>query len=497
MTSSRPYLIFYSLVFVIIMAAYAMAATWQIKYVLLWTDILIFVLVIAVSLFVIRARQKEHLRAPWRHVVQRPLAMSAAVVLSVYVVIGLLDSIHFREALEQQEGQTEVHYSGEVVSLFDKLVTPMRTQQEKTYSAPFSSHLYAKETIETPQGQVRDYPRLQYGGKHLINPENDFMPNLIMGAVLSLVYTLLFWLLICALINGLAARNYKTTFGEMMGRIAKGKTRVPFRSMLATFGVICYFAVFIIMFSDKYHILGTDKVGNDVLYFSLKSIRTGLVIGTLTTLIMLPFAVMLGIMAGHFRGWIDDVIQYLYTTLNSIPGVLLIAASILSLQVYMANNPEMFETVTERADLRLLFLCMILGITSWTGLCRLLRGETFKVSQLDYIEAASAFGTGHFKTMMRHILPNVMHIVLIAVVLDFSGLVLAEAVLSYVGVGVDPITISWGNMINSARLEMARDPVVWWSLIAAFVFMFTLVLAANLFSDAVRDAFDPRITRSK
>ena len=90
-----------------------------------------------------------------------------------------------------------------------------------------------------------------------------------------------------------------------------------------------------------------------------------------------------------------------------------------------------------------------------------------------------------------------MHIVLIAVVLDFSGLVLAEAVLSYVGVGVDPITISWGNMINSARLEMARDPVVWWSLIAAFVFMFTLVLAANLFSDAVRDAFDPRITRAK
>ncbi|WP_455201221.1 ABC transporter permease, partial [Kaarinaea lacus] len=173
------------------------------------------------------------------------------------------------------------------------------------------------------------------------------------------------------------------------------------------------------------------------------------------------------------------------------------AAAILSLQVYMANNPEIFETVTERADLRLLFLCMILGITSWTGLCRLLRGETFKVSQLDYIEAAHAFGTGHFKTMMRHILPNVMHIILISIVLDFSGLVLAEAVLSYVGVGVDPITISWGNMINSARLEMARDPIVWWSLVAAFMFMFTLVLAANLFSDAVRDAFDPRITRSK
>jgi peptide/nickel transport system permease protein len=97
--------------------------------------------------------------------------------------------------------------------------------------------------------------------------------------------------------------------------------------------------------------------------------------------------------------------------------------------------------------------------------------------------------------MARHILPNVMHIILIAVVLDFSGLVLAEAVLSYVGVGVDPTMDSWGNMINSARLEMAREPIVWWSLASAFVFMFGLVLSANLFSDAVRDAFDPRLRK--
>ena len=86
-----------------------------------------------------------------------------------------------------------------------------------------------------------------------------------------------------------------------------------------------------------------------------------------------------------------------------------------------------------------------------------------------------------------------MHIVLIAVVMDFSGLVLAEAVLSYIGIGVDPSTISFGTMINTARLELAREPVVWWSLLAAFAFMFVMVLAANLFSDAVRDAFDPRL----
>jgi len=210
--------------------------------------------------------------------------------------------------------------------------------------------------------------------------------------------------------------------------------------------------------------------------------------------VMLPFALFMGIAAGYFRGWIDDVIQYIYTTLNSIPGVLLIAAAVLMLQVYMNNHPENFATIAERADMRLLFLCIILGLTSWTGLCRILRGETLKLREADYVLAARSLGAGSLTILHRHILPNLMHIVMIAIVLDFSGLVLAEAVLSYVGVGVDPSMISWGNMINGARLEMARDPVVWWSLTAAFFSMFTLVLAANLFSDVVQNAFDPRTT---
>jgi peptide/nickel transport system permease protein len=132
-------------------------------------------------------------------------------------------------------------------------------------------------------------------------------------------------------------------------------------------------------------------------------------------------------------------------------------------------------------------------VTSWTGLCRLLRGEALKLRELDYVEAARAFGVSNWRIMTRHLVPNVMHIVLITVVMEFSGLVLAEAVLSYIGVGVDPSMISFGTMINSARLELAREPIVWWSLAAAFVFMFVLVLSANLFSDSVRDAFDPRV----
>jgi peptide/nickel transport system permease protein len=162
------------------------------------------------------------------------------------------------------------------------------------------------------------------------------------------------------------------------------------------------------------------------------------------------------------------------------------------MQVVIDTHPDWFATAAERADARLLALCGILVITSWTGLCRLLRGETLKLREMDYVQAARAFGVRPLAIMRRHILPNLMHLVIIALVMDFSGLVLAEAVLSYVGIGVDPNTISFGTMINAARLELAREPMVWWSLAAAFVLMFLLVLAANVFADVVRDAFDPR-----
>ena len=161
---------------------------------------------------------------------------------------------------------------------------------------------------------------------------------------------------------------------------------------------------------------------------------------------MLPFALLFGLWAGYFGGVIDDAIQYLYTDLNSVPGILLIAAAMLSFQVKVRANP----------DLRLIILCLILGVTSWTSLCRLLRGEALKLREIDFVLAAKTLGVSQFNIIMRHILPNVMHIVIITVVLDFSGLVLAEAVLTYVGIGVDPTSYSFGNLINASRLEMAE-----------------------------------------
>ena len=432
--------------------------------VLLWSDVLLFVLIGAIVALALWARRQEALRAAWARVAGNGMAMAAATVLGVFVLVGLLDSLHYRARLDAKPGEP-VRYAVEVNSALDALLAELRQRGEKTYSAPLATHLYAKEAIG--DSAQRDFPRLKHGGSHLgadlAGHEFDIAIRVSRGCAGGLVA----WLLLVAAWSRLRGL-------EIIPMLKGGTDGAAIRAVSLTLLPILLLLGVLVSLGGGYHVFGTDKVGQDVLYLSLKSIRTGLLIGTLTTLVMLPLAVLLGILAGYVGGWVDDLIQYLYTTLSSIPGVLLIAAAVLMMQVIIDTHPDWFATSAERAD------------------ARLLRGETLKLRELEFVQAAQAFGVGRFAIMRRHILPNLMHIVLIALVMDFSGLVLAEAVLSYVGVGVDPTTISFGTMINTARMELAREPMVWWSLAAAFSFMFALVLAANLFADAVRDAFDPR-----
>ncbi len=223
------------------------------------------------------------------------------------------------------------------------------------------------------------------------------------------------------------------------------------------------------------HILGTNVLGNDVFKEALKACRTAIIIGGLTCLIAIPIGLILGILAGFYGGWVDDSVQYTYTVVNSIPELLLLVALLLILG---QGLPQ---------------LCLALGITTWVNLCRQIRAETIKHRERDYVLAARSLGVPDIQTMFRHILPNVMHIVVILFTLRFSGLILSESVLSYIGIGVGADSASWGLMINSARSELAREPAVWWVLIAASGALFGLVLAFNIFGDAVRDALDPKL----
>lgn len=465
------------------------------KPVFLATDIVLYVLLAAIVLYVWHARRTPTLRRTWRTVAQDPAAMSAAVVLSIFVIISILDSVHFRALLPPAAGapaDAPPAYAPRTLSLIDVLLEGRRESVEKTYSVPLGTHQYSKESMLVDGKTIRDYPRLQHGGAHLKDTERDWAYDIAMRSVLGVAGGTLLAGLLWVGLAALRARLLGDRFRESMRSIRQRETNIPWRAMLRTATVLLIIFGWIATLWPYYHVAGTDQTGNDVLFQAIKSIRTAVVIGSLATLATLPFAIIFGILAGYFKGRVDDVIQYLYTVLSSIPSVLLIAAFVLMIQVFIDKNPQVFETGLERADVRLFLLSVILGVTGWATLARLLRAETLKLTELDFVQAARAFGVPDFGIMRRHILPNVLHVVLIVTVLDFSGLVLLEAVLSYVGVGVDPTTNSFGTMINSARTELSRDPPVWWNLLAAFLVMVTLVLSLQLFASTVREAFDPR-----
>ncbi|MCM8611965.1 ABC transporter permease [Accumulibacter sp.] len=473
--------------------------------VILWSDVLIWLLLLAALASGWLSAGNPLWRSAWQRVGRSRAGMASATLLLAFAIVGLLDSLHYRPRLAADGGQRTAGqpavYAVEVLSLLDALLTPLRTRNEKTYSEPLATRAHAKETIEVRGSdgrlqQVRDHPRLRHGGAHLGADEGRRDADVAGRVLQALGLALLAWAAVVLAVCGGVVRARGCGWRLAWRRVWRSEGEFAWNAILATLAALSLLAMPVALLAGDYHVFGTDKVGQDVLYQVLKSVRTALVIGLVTTLVMLPLSVLLGVLAGYFRGWVDDLIQYLYTTLSSIPGVLLIAAAVLMMQVLIDTHPQWFATAAERADLRLLALCFILGVTSWTGLCRLLRGETLKLRELEYIQAAQAFGVSSLRIIGRHILPNLMHIVIIALVMDFSSLVLAEAVLSYVGIGVDPTMISFGTMINNARLELAREPLVWWSLAAAFLFMFSLVLAANLFADAVRDAFDPRLAGS-
>lgn len=224
------------------------------------------------------------------------------------------------------------------------------------------------------------------------------------------------------------------------------------------------------------HPLGTNILGQDVLYMTLKGARVALLIGGLTSLIAIPLALLFGVSAGYFGRRIDDVVFFLMNTLAAMPSILLLIALIMA----MGQGT--------------LSVCVALGVTSWVSFCRLSRGETMKLRELDYVHAARSLGVGDARIVLRHIIPNLMHLVVITFVLLFSGLVLAEATLAWLGIGVDG---SWGQMIAQAKDELSRDPWIWWNVTAAGVALFGLLLAVNLIGDALRDVLDPRTLRER
>ncbi|NCN41066.1 ABC transporter permease [bacterium] len=221
------------------------------------------------------------------------------------------------------------------------------------------------------------------------------------------------------------------------------------------------------------HWFGTDLFGRDVLARAAQGTVTSLIVGFFGAGLSVVIGTLLGALAGYFGGLIDELITWFYSTLDNIPYILLLVA------FSFVSGPGLKT------------LCLAIGLTSWVGHCRLVRSEFIKQRGQEYVQGAFAMGASHARRIFIHILPNTLHLVLISFSLGFVSAIKSEVILSYLGLGVEPGTPSWGMMISDAKLELSRG--VWWGLAAATLFMFFLVLAFTLFNDGIRDATDPKL----
>jgi peptide/nickel transport system permease protein len=214
--------------------------------------------------------------------------------------------------------------------------------------------------------------------------------------------------------------------------------------------------------------LGTDKYGRDILSRLLVGVRVSLGVGLVTVLISLSIGVLLGALAGYFRGRTDDVIMWFINVIWSIPTLLLVFAITLVLgkgfwQVFIA-----------------------IGLTMWVSVARIIRGQVLSVRELEYVEAARALGFSHTRIVLRHILPNVLGPVMVVAASNFASAIVIEAGLSFLGVGVQPPQPSWGLMIKeNYNFIITHNPML--ALAPGFAIML-LVLAFNMLGNGLRDA---------
>jgi peptide/nickel transport system permease protein len=220
--------------------------------------------------------------------------------------------------------------------------------------------------------------------------------------------------------------------------------------------------------------LGGDKWGRDVLKKTIKGSETSIFVGLAAALLATFLGTLFGAVSGYYGGWIDDGFNWFYSVFSSIPYLLLILA--------VAAVLQQKGTLT---------IVLILGLTGWTGIFRLVRGEYLKHKAREYVRAADAIGASNARRIFRHIFPNVSHVVLVQLSILVVAFIKSEVILSFLGFGVPVDVVSWGSMLNEAQTELILGK--WWQLAAAGTAMAVLVTAFSLFTDALRDALDPKL----
>ena len=225
---------------------------------------------------------------------------------------------------------------------------------------------------------------------------------------------------------------------------------------------------------NAHHWLGTDIQGRDIWSRLLYGARVSLTVGLISQAIALLLGVTMGLLAGFYGGWVDEIVMRLADVTLAFPTLLLLIAMVAALQPSMT------------------VVFAVIGFVGWAGMARIVRGQVLVVRQLEYVQAIRALGAGDFRIMAQHVLPNVIAPVVIAATLGVAGAIMAEAALSFLGLGVPPPAPSWGSMIADGRDldQLRRAP---WTSVFPGMAIGAAVLGFNLLGDALRDALDPRV----
>jgi peptide/nickel transport system permease protein len=222
------------------------------------------------------------------------------------------------------------------------------------------------------------------------------------------------------------------------------------------------------------HLLGTDALGRDVLSRMIYGTQISLLVGFVAVGIAVLIGVIVGALAGYYPGWVDTLFMRLVDIMLSIPTFFLILA------VIALVGPN------------LLNIMVVIGVTSWMGVARLVRGEFLALKESDYVLAARALGVPAYRIIFSHILPNAMAPVYVSTILGIAAAVLVESSLSFLGLGVQPPTPSWGNILTDGK---ANIEIAWWLSLFPGLAILVTVLGYNLLGEGLRDALDPRLKK--
>jgi peptide/nickel transport system permease protein len=232
------------------------------------------------------------------------------------------------------------------------------------------------------------------------------------------------------------------------------------------------------------HPFGTDSLAADSMAQVLRGTQFSLLIALVVAFMSTSIGVVLGAIAGYFRGWVDSLISRFTDLVLVIPAIVLVG-------VLSRNSIGSSATGGGGAG-NWYIIALFLGLTTWTSICRVIRGMTLSLREKEFVEAARALGGGFGRLVFRHILPNTLDVIIVNATIAVAQAVLIEAALSFIGLGVHPPNTSLGLLISQNQLEISLHPWLFWY---PFVFIILISLTANFIGDGLRDAFDPRQKR--